>query len=153
MASQHLSTTESHVSQLAKPFTRWEMSPQVRMPRAAVCQGFTPACAWQVAEEDHAGGLYVYTTVEECLRLDTTHFPSRRAELPENTELAVASVLAWQVGMNGSLSACRIEFQWVRWILSLHSARPLLLAPLHRSGNTLPCFRSPCSGSMPSSHT
>jgi hypothetical protein len=45
------------------------------------------------AHPDHRGGLYVYPTVEDCLRLEFTHFPAN--SWLDNSPKAIAAVLAW----------------------------------------------------------
>lgn len=50
---------------------------------------------FQQAVEEHGGGLYVYMTIYDALRTDTTHFPRTRIRLPQGTPLGLAKVLAW----------------------------------------------------------
>ncbi|GLI68393.1 hypothetical protein VaNZ11_012779 [Volvox africanus] len=47
----------------------------------------------QDAQPYHQGGLYVYSTIEDCLRTGTRHFPG--SSRLRNAQRAIAVVLAW----------------------------------------------------------
>ncbi|EFJ40723.1 hypothetical protein VOLCADRAFT_108014 [Volvox carteri f. nagariensis] len=52
---------------------------------------------YQDAKPDHQGGLYVYPTMENCLRTNMRHFPG--SSQLGNMQKAIAVVLAWNDGV------------------------------------------------------
>ena len=48
---------------------------------------------FQEAQEDHASGLYVYRSYEQCLKRDASVFPSASALL--HADRGIATVICW----------------------------------------------------------